>query len=41
MWLETFDCTVNIARAAAENVPWSAMATSVDNCRTSISKNDS
>ena len=27
MWPETLDCTVNRARAAAENVPWSAMAT--------------
>ena len=27
MWLDTLDCTVNRARAAAENVPWSAMAT--------------
>ena len=25
MCVETLDCTVNRARAAAENVPWSAM----------------
>ena len=37
MWVETFDCTVNRARAAAENVPWSAIATSAESWRTSIS----
>ena len=36
MWLDTLDCTVNRARAAAENVPWSAIATSADSWRTSI-----
>ena len=30
MWLDTLDCTVNRARAAAENVPWSAIATRAD-----------
>ncbi len=41
MWLETLDCTVNSARAAAENVPWSAMATRAESWRTSICRNDS
>ena len=30
MRLEMFDCTVNRARAAAEKLPWSAMATSAE-----------
>ena len=38
MWLETLDCTVNRARAAAENVPWSAIATRAASWRTSISR---
>ena len=41
MWPLTLDCTVYSARAAAENDPWSAIATSVVSCRRSISGNDS
>ena len=40
MWPETLDCTVYSARAAAENVPWSAIATSAESCRRSIAEND-
>ena len=36
-----FDCTVYSAPAAAENEPWSAIATSALSWRISISRNDS
>jgi hypothetical protein len=53
MWADTFDWTVSRALAAAEKVPWSAIATKLCNCLIStgetsfparfepISKNDS
>src|SRR6266508_1660688 len=39
-WVETFDWTVWRATAAAENVLWSATATSVASWRMSIARND-
>src|SRR5262249_60229784 len=40
MWVDTFDCTVCRARAAAEKLPWSATATMALSWRRSISPDD-
>ena len=38
MWVDTFDCTVCSAAAAAEKLPSSATATSAESCRRSIAR---
>ena len=40
MWVETFDCTVCMARAAAEKLPASATATRAASWRRSIAEHD-